>query len=301
MNFAYTPTEVKNLIEQAGLRLTRKRGQNFLLDQNLRHYIVDQGNLRGDEFVLEVGTGLGSLTCLLAQRARHVLSYEIDAGLYRLAQPLLAPFPNIDLRHESILHQNHFPESLFSAIQQWGPPVIVSNFPYSIATIIVLELGHQKVPVQRIIGSFQKEVGEKLVAEASTEDYGVPSVLAQHYYQVEKLKVLPPQVFWPKPEIDSVVLRLLPNPTVSSFLYRKQLQSIVRGSFHLRRKTLENSLSHYFHRQNSELRPWIVKANLEGSRRGESLTLQEYLRLTEVFVQEAPPQFWAESPDTPES
>lgn len=292
MTFAYTPTEIKKILEQAGLRLSPKRGQNFLLDQNLRHYIVEQGALHGDEFVLEVGTGLGSLTCLLAPHSRHLLSYEIDAGLHRLAQKLLDSCPNIELKQESILENNQFPASLFSAIQQWGSPVVISNFPYSIATLIILEFGCQQIPIQRIIGAFQKEVGEKLLATPSSANYGIPSVLGQYYYQLEKLKTLPPQVFWPAPEIDSVILRLTPRPEAKSFPYHKELHRVVRGSFWARRKTIENSLSHYFQVENATLRPLFATAEIDSKSRGEMLELEDFLRLTEVFVRETPPSFW---------
>lgn len=295
MEFSYTPTEIKNIIQNAGLHLSQKLGQNFLIDANLGRFILEQGKLTGQEFVLEVGTGIGCLTRFLVTGAKKVISYEIDKGVYHVAKRLLHTHENLELRHESIIHHNQFPLSLFEAVEQFGPPVIISNFPYSIATVFLLELGKQKIPFQRLVGAFQKEVGEKLLAQPGTKNYGIPSVLAQYYFEMDILKVLPPDVFWPQPKISSIILGAKKRDPLPEVADLEAFHAIVKGSFALRRKTLLNALSHYFSLSATEIKPAIVEAGFEPTIRGEMLSLEDFLQLTASFKKNIQKTDWKAS------
>lgn len=294
MKFSYTLSDVKSVLSHYNLRLTRKFGQNFLIDSNLCQYIVEQGNLTGKEFVLEIGTGLGQLTHLLVQKAKQVVTYEVDAGLYRAGTELLAECENLTRYHQSIIKQNQFPPSLFQAFEQWGTPVLISNFPYSVSTIILLEWGRQRLPFHRIVGTVQKELGEKLMAQPESSHYGIPSVLAQYYFEIEWLKVLPPQVFWPKPEISSVLLRLRPKPAVPEIENNVEaFHHVVKGSFFLRRKTLLNSLANYFKLPTSQVKTLIEPTGLNPAQRGETVRLAEFISLTKSFCQNLSESEWS--------
>jgi 16S rRNA (adenine1518-N6/adenine1519-N6)-dimethyltransferase len=280
MSFPYSLTEIKKVLQERQLHLTRKFGQNFLIDANLGKFIVDQGELQAHDIVLEVGTGLGQLTHLMAQKAQKVFSYEIDHGIFQAAQTFLAPYSNIQMIPESILHRNTFPASLYRILEENSPPVIVSNFAYSIATVFLLEWGRQKLPFKRMIAVTQQEMGEKLKAQPGSPEYGIPSIFAQFYYEISALKTLPPQVFWPKPEVYSIVLRLLPRsnpPPVSNFAL---FHDVVKACFHLRRKTLANSVAHYFQQAVPLTKKVLETAGLDSGQRGETLSLEQCVHLS---------------------
>lgn len=237
--------EIRSLLAAAGLAPQHRFGQNFLIDLNLLGKLVTAAEVTAADTILEVGPGTGSLTeCLLACGAR-VIAVEIDHGLQRLLRQRLGDNPRFTLVQGDALAGKHRVNPLALKILQDQPPEpgghykLVANLPYQIATPLLVDLLHVTPTFERLVCTIQREVGQRLAAPARDPQYGPVSVMVQLLADVTPLAVLPPSVFWPQPQIESVMLVLRPRPAAQTGVTDPTaLAAFVQRGFQQRRKML---------------------------------------------------------------
>src|SRR6185295_11188486 len=203
-----TTTFLINRFKNVGIQPNNRHGQNFLIDLNLQRLIVDSANLDARDVVLEVGTGTGSLTALIAERAAAVVSVELDPQLHQLASEELYGFQNVTLlKQDALKNKNNFDPRVLEALHQrldehrHSRLKLVANLPYSIATPVVSNLLASSRPPASMTVTIQKEVADRLTARPSTKDYGALSIWIQCQCRAQVLRTLPPSVFWPRPKV----------------------------------------------------------------------------------------------------
>lgn len=297
-----TATYLSQRLVAAGLRPISRFGQNFLIDLNLVELIARSAELRDTDVVLEVGTGMGSLTSLLSDQAGAVLSVEIDANLHRLAGEELAGRPNVRLIHgDALRNKNSLRPDLMDqvrdAISRLGPPsrfLLVANLPYSIATPIIGNLLHQSPPPARMVVTIQKELADRIVAQPGSKDYGALSVWVQSLCECRIVRVLPPTAFWPRPKVHSAIVRLDAVPQWRErFVDLDHFHETVRSLFFHRRKFLRGVV-------NSAMKGRLSKPDVDQvlvslghgeSVRAEELPVEQIQRLAEALrLAEAQPR-----------
>jgi 16S rRNA (adenine1518-N6/adenine1519-N6)-dimethyltransferase len=210
-----TKTFLMERFREMGISPATRHGQNFLIDLNLVQLIVDSAELTRDDVVLEVGTGTGSLTAMMAAQAAAVVTVEIDAHLFELASEQLVDLPNVTmLRLDALRNKNNLDERVMDAIgarlaEAPGRRLkLVANLPYNIATPVLSNLLLAPHVPHSMIVTIQKELADRITARPSTKDYSALSVWIQSQCAAEIVRVLPPSVFWPTPKVTSAVLRL---------------------------------------------------------------------------------------------
>ena len=244
-----TATYLSKRLTAAGLRPVSRFGQNFLIDLNLVDLIARSAELRKTDVVLEIGTGVGSLTTRLSDQAGAVLTVEIDNNLHRLATEELADRPNVRLIHGDALRNKNslrsdLMEQIREAKQRSGPDarfLLVANLPYNVATPIISNLLHETPPPDSMVVTIQKELADRIIAEPGTKDYGALSVWIQSVCEAEIIRILSPKVFWPRPKVHSAILRLDSKPDErAKFADLKHFHQTVRALFFHRRKFLRS-------------------------------------------------------------
>ncbi len=242
-----TATYLSNRLTAAGLRPVARFGQNFLIDLNLVDLIARSAELTKADVVLEVGTGVGSLTTRLAEQAGAVLSVEIDANLHRLASEELKGQQNVQLIHgDALRNKNTLRADLIEQVREARMRLgtasrflLVANLPYNVATPIISNLLHESPSPDVMVVTIQKELADRIVAEPGCKDYGALSVWIQSLCKVQVVRVLPPSVFWPRPKVHSTILRLDAVPQWrDEFVDLKHFHQTVRALFFHRRKFL---------------------------------------------------------------
>jgi 16S rRNA (adenine1518-N6/adenine1519-N6)-dimethyltransferase len=235
---------------EAGIRPHTKFGQNFLIDLNLLDVLVEAAELTVDDVILEVGTGTGSLTALMAPRVAAVVTVEIDPVMYQLAGEELHALPNVSmLQLDALRNKNAFnPEVLDAVATELNQSPqrrlkLVANLPYNVATPIIGNLLHEEHPPELITVTIQKELADRLVASPGTKDYSALSIWVQSQCEAEILRVLPPSVFWPRPKVHSAFVRIRPIPERRKEIPDRQFfHRFVRALFQHRRKFLRAQL-----------------------------------------------------------
>lgn len=287
---------LRNRMREVGIQPDKRHGQNFLIDLNLVGLIADSAELTEADVVLEVGTGMGSLTGLMAPKAGHVVTVEIDADLAALAQRELASFSNITfLQQDALRNKNNIHDRVQEVISEKLSEgtdrklKLVANLPYNIATPLISNLLHWKTMPHKMVVTIQKELADRIMAVPSTKDYSALSIWIQSLADVELIRELPPSVFWPPPKVDSAIIRISPHvekrdAIVDLGFYHK----FVRALFFHRRKFLRSVLSSAF---KYELEKADVDAVLDASdeftadMRAEQLGVDQIQRLGELFRQ----------------
>jgi 16S rRNA (adenine1518-N6/adenine1519-N6)-dimethyltransferase len=238
------------LFQRNGLHPRTDLGQNFLIDMNLIEYILDQADLGPGEVVLEIGAGTGGLTTALAGRAEHVVSVEVDHRVHALAGQAVAHLPNVTLLNcDALRTKNRFSAAVLDAVagQLAARPQrrlkLVANLPYCIATPVISNLVASELPWQAIVVTIQRELAERIRAKPGSEHYGALSVWIQSQCRVKVLKKLGPTVFWPRPQVDSAIVQILPDRELGGQIGdRVFFQDFVRRLFQQRRKFLRSVL-----------------------------------------------------------
>lgn len=242
-----TLREVRSLLEAAGLRPQHRFGQNFLIDLNLLDKVVAAAELTADDTVLEVGPGTGSLTGLLLGSGARVVAVEIDRGLQELVAGMFAGHAErfTLVRSDVLAGKHRLAPDLLAALAA-APPgpagryKLVANLPYQVATPLILELLLLETPrFERLVGTIQKEVAERFMAGAGCAAYGPVSILAQTLAEIERVAELPPQAFWPRPQVDSTLLRMRARERAALEVRSvARLSELVHRAFQARRKKL---------------------------------------------------------------
>jgi 16S rRNA (adenine1518-N6/adenine1519-N6)-dimethyltransferase len=269
---AQTKHEIQSLLAQAAMSPRHRFGQNFMIDQNLVRLVADAGKIAAGDLVIEVGPGTGTLTDELLARGAQVVAVEIDRDLAKLLRERFADQPNFTLIEGDVLANKHTlnPE-LAAVLRTAGARTkLIANLPYNIASPLVIEL--LIAGVELLAFTVQKEVAERLRAGANSEAYGPLSVTAQMLADVEILRTLPPQAFWPAPKIDSSLVRMTRNNCLGE--NAAAFSRFVQQLFSARRKTLRKAMS--IAGFDVEL---LTAAKIDPQLRPEALTPRQFLEL----------------------
>lgn len=268
--------KTKEIVKKYGFRLSKKLGQNFLIDENIIHKIITGAEITKDDIIIEVGPGIGTLTQYLAEEASRVLAIEIDKKLIPILEETLKDYDNIEVINKNVLDIN-LKELVVSKFK--GQRVkVVANLPYYVTTPIIMKFLEEEVPIKDIVVMVQKEVADRLKAKPSTKDYGSLSVAVQYYCEPKIVTRVPKTVFIPNPNVESTVIRLkaLDNPQVQVD-DKRLFHNVVRASFAKRRKTLLNSLSFSdLGLDKDQINKILKSCHIDPKRRGESLTIEEF-------------------------
>lgn len=278
------PTNTLAVINKYGFAFQKKFGQNFLIDENIVAKIVREAGVTKDDFVLEIGPGIGTMTQLLCENAREVAAVEIDKKLIPILEDTLSEYDNVTVINEDILKVDI---AALAADRNGGRPIkVVANLPYYITTPIIMGLFESHAPVDSITVMVQREVADRMQTGPGSKDYGALSLAVQYYARPEIVVNVPPECFLPRPSVGSAVIRLVKH-TVNPVAVRNEalMFKLIRASFNQRRKTLANGLNN-----SSELNlsKQVITQSIEelgkgAAVRGETLTLAEFARLSDII------------------
>jgi 16S rRNA (adenine1518-N6/adenine1519-N6)-dimethyltransferase len=278
-----SPTEVTRLLTKYDFKCKKKLGQNFLVDQNTLQIIINSLKLNKEDCILEIGTGIGTLTSALSPLVKQVISVEKDKKLEPLLKESLSPSDNIEIIFKDVMKFDLV--NLFEQKRKKGGKIekIVGNLPYYISISLIRQILELNQYLKLAVFLIQKEVGERLMAQAGNKNYGILSLVAQYYSQPQKVHIVPSTVFYPRPKVSSMIIKFdiykKPQVQVGN---EKLFFSIIRASFQQRRKRLINSLSNYFREvlAKAEIENILTETSLDKNRRGETLTLEEFAKLS---------------------
>ena len=272
------------VLNKYGFTFQKKFGQNFLIDTHVLDKIIRAAEITEDDFVLEIGPGIGTMTQYLAYAAREVCAVEIDKSLIPILEDTLSDYDNITVINEDILKVDI---AKLAEEKNGGRPIkVVANLPYYITTPIIMGLFESHVPVESITVMVQKEVADRMQEGPGSKEYGALSLAVQYYAKPEIVVNVPPSCFMPQPKVGSAVIRLTrhsePPVTVKS---EKLLFQVIRASFNQRRKTLANGLANYgaFGLPKEELQACIEELGVPVNIRGEALSLEQFAQLSNII------------------
>lgn len=278
------PSFVTKLMKERGFNTKKRFGQNFLIDQNIINRIVESANLNRNDWVLEIGPGLGALTTLVAQEAQRVLAIEIDTHLVTILRDLIDE-PNITVVEGDALALD-WEECLRNNGWNGEPLKLAANLPYYLTTPLIMKALESNLPFENIVVMVQKEVAERISASPNSKEFGVLSLAVQYYTEVSLVANVPRTVFIPSPAVDSAVIKLLPRPPQVD-APRRELFEVIRASFQQRRKTVRNALKPLakdWGLSLDQLDQAFIDAKIESNTRGERLTLEEFSILTKELM-----------------
>ena len=272
-----SPQVTQHILNRFKLRADKKLGQNFLIDENVVRQIVAAAELSEADTVLEVGPGIGTLTQGLAESKAKVVAVELDTRLLPVLATTLEGYDNVRVVHGDILKVN--------IMEEVGAPEfkVCANLPYYITTPIIFALLEKRLPMERLVAMVQKEVAERMAAQPGGKDYGALSVAIQYYTEPEIAFIVPPTSFIPAPAVDSAVIvcKRRSKPPVEvcdeALFFR-----VVKAAFSLRRKMLSNSLKN-MGIKGEQVTKWLELAGVDGKRRAETLSLEDFAKLTNSF------------------
>lgn len=274
------PKNTIEVLQKYQFNFQKKFGQNFLIDTGILEEIIEAAQITKDDFVLEIGPGIGTMTQYLCEAARAVVAVEIDTNLIPILKDTLAEYNNVDVLNEDILKVNI---SKLAEEKNNGKPIkVVANLPYYITTPIIMGLFENHVPMKSITVMVQKEVADRMQVGPGTKDYGALSLAVQYYAKPYIVANVPPNCFMPRPKVGSAVIRLdrYEEPPVQ-VKDEKLMFRIIRASFNQRRKTLANGLknSPELDFTKEQIEAAIGHLGRGASIRGEALTLEEFAEL----------------------
>jgi len=298
----HTKSMLKRLFLERGVRLKKHWGQNFLIDQNILQFIVRSAELSCNDIVLEIGSGTGSLTRLIAEEAGHVFAVEMDRKLFEILGETVQGCNNVTTINKDILKSKHHihPEIIetVSNYVHTSPPTggavcikVISNLPYYISTPIIIDLLQEVLPIKLMILTLQWDITNRMMAHPGTKDYGILSIMTRLFADAKVLKKLPPSVFWPVPLVDSAIVKM----TVNRNKYPDRIHNyqgfldVVRAIYTSRRKTLLNNLISLClkdgiekdaHGLREDLQPILKKVGIDPESRGEELDLEKLIELS---------------------
>lgn len=273
-----SPEVVHYICKRFDIKMSKKLGQNFLIKRGIVDEIVHAAELTPGEPVLEVGPGIGTLTQGLAQSGADVTAIELDRRLLEVLDTTLASYDNVRIIHGDVLKLD------VPSIMNYKPFKVVANLPYYITTPIIMSLLESKLPIERLVVMVQKEVALRMVAKPGTKDYGALSVAVQYYTEPDIVLDVPPKSFLPAPAVTSSVIRcvLRDKPPVD-VIDEKLFFRVVKAGFAQRRKTFANTMK-TTGLSKDRIEELLSKANIDGQRRGETFTLQEFADVANAWA-----------------
>ena len=280
------PQKTIEVIQKYEFTFQKKFGQNFLIDSHVLNKIIASADITKDDFVLEIGPGIGTMTQYLAEAGRQVLAVEIDKTLIPILHETLSAYDNVEVINEDVLKLD-----ICKIVEEknGGKPVkVVANLPYYITTPIIMGLLESHVPVESITVMVQKEVAMRMQAGPGTKDYGALSLAVQYYCEPYIAANVPPNCFMPRPKVGSTVIRLTRYSEPPVTTENEQLMfRLIRASFNQRRKTLANGLNNApdLHYTKEQIAQAIEQLGVSASIRGEALTLEQFAKLADILAE----------------
>ncbi|MBD9201709.1 MAG: 16S rRNA (adenine(1518)-N(6)/adenine(1519)-N(6))-dimethyltransferase RsmA [Eubacterium ventriosum] len=286
MAYLGTPSATKEIINKYSFAFQKKFGQNFLIDSNVLESIIRGAEIIKDDFVLEIGPGIGTMTQYLCEAARQVVAVEIDKMLIPILEDTLSEYDNVEVINQDVLKVDI--KSLAEEKNNGKPIKVVANLPYYITTPIIMGLFESGVPIDSITIMVQKEVADRMQTGPGSKDYGALSLAVQYYATAKVILNVSATCFMPRPNVDSAVIKLTRHkePTVN-VADEKLMFKIIRASFNQRRKTLVNGLknSPELSFSKEQIVKAIEKIGKPETIRGEALTLEEFAELANAFTE----------------
>lgn len=274
-----SPQVTNHILHRFKLRADKKLGQNFLIDEDIVRRIVEAAELTPEDKVLEVGPGIGTLTQGLAESGADVVAVELDKRLLPVLDVTLEGYDNVRIVNDDILKVD--------IMQEIGAEnfKVCANLPYYITTPIIFALLEKRLPMERLVAMVQKEVAERMAAQPGGREYGALSVAIQYFTEPEIAFIVPPASFIPAPAVDSAVIvckrrKQPPVQVCDEALFFR----VVKAAFSMRRKMLNNALKN-MGISSEQCAKWLELAGIDGKRRGETLTLEDFAALTNTFAE----------------
>ncbi len=279
-----TPSGTIEILKKYNFNFQKKYGQNFLIDTHILEKIIEVSGITGEDCVLEIGPGIGTMTQYLARKAKHVIAVEIDQALIPILEDTLSGHTNVTVINEDILKLDM--KQMIEEKNGGKPIKVTANLPYYITTPIIMELLESHVPVESITVMVQKEVADRMQTGPGSKDYGALSLAVQYYTKPEVMIQVPPTCFMPKPKVGSTVIRLtrysMPPVKVRE---EKHMFALIRASFNQRRKMLVNSLANApgLGLAKEEVEKALEIMGLPVTIRGEKLSLEDFAGLSDLL------------------
>ncbi|MCH5156685.1 MAG: ribosomal RNA small subunit methyltransferase A [Clostridiales bacterium] len=272
--------DIKQLLRDMGFRFNKQFGQNFLTDENLLNNICNDAQIEGGT-VLEIGAGAGTLTRVLSKHADRVVAFEIDRNLEKVLNVTLADCPNVNVVMADVMRVNMVELEAMCG----GEYRVVANIPYYLTSPLIMRFVEEAKAVTSLTLTIQKEVAERLAAKPATKDYGAITVAVQAVADVDITRILPRDLFYPAPNVDSAVVRIDFKRNKYDILNPVLFRKTVRVSFAMRRKTLVNNLAVGFAVSKQQAEQIISTCNLPVNCRGEELSVEQFVQLYKTIEQ----------------
>lgn len=276
----------QEIIKKHNFSIQKKYGQNFLIDEHVLNKIISAAELTEDDYVIEIGPGIGTMTERMAPECRHVTAIEIDKELIPILSETLSGFDNVDIINEDVLKVDL--NKLIVERNDNKPVKVVANLPYYITTPIIMSLLENKIPIDTITVMVQKEVADRMMVGPGTKDYGALSLAVQYYAKPYIVANVPMNCFIPRPNVASAVIRLTchkePPVTVKD---EKLMFNLIRASFNQRRKTLINGISNFsgLSFTKEQVAMALNSIGLSENIRGEALDLEKFAKLSDALLE----------------
>lgn len=276
----------QEIIKKHNFSIQKKYGQNFLIDEHVLNKIISAAELTKDDYVIEIGPGIGTMTERMAPECRHVTAIEIDKELIPILSETLSGFDNVDIINEDVLKVDL--NKLIAERNDNKPVKVVANLPYYITTPIIMSLLENKIPIDTITVMVQKEVADRMMVGPGTKDYGALSLAVQYYAKPYIVANVPMNCFIPRPNVASAVIRLTchkePPVTVKD---EKLMFNLIRASFNQRRKTLINGISNFsgLSFTKEQVAMALNSIGLSENIRGEALDLEKFAKLSDALLE----------------
>lgn len=269
----------REIVKKYGFKFTKSLGQNFLIDDTVLTDIVEGAEVNEEDVVIEIGPGVGSLTRELLKKAKKVYSIELDSDLIPILNEELKDYENFTLIHKDAMKVDYN-----EIIDNEKNVKLVANLPYYVTSPIIAKLLTEGYKFKSLTIMIQKEVAERIAADPNNKDYGSLSLLVQYYCNTKIIRHVKPGAFLPPPKVDSIVIRLdrLDSPKVP-VKDKDVMFKIIRDSFNMRRKTLSNALKNVG-LSKEDLNKAFENAGIDSRRRGETLSLEEFAKLTDSII-----------------
>ena len=278
------PQNTIEILQKYNFRFQKKFGQNFLIDTHVLEKIIESAGITKDDFVLEIGPGIGTMTQYLCENAREVMAVEIDENLIPILGDTLSSYNNVTIVNEDILKLDI--AKVAEEHNNNKPIKVVANLPYYITTPIIMGLFESHVPHESITVMVQKEVADRMQSGPGTKDYGALSLAVQYYSKAEIVANVPPNCFMPRPNVGSAVIRLTCHEASPVVVNDEKLMfSLIRASFNQRRKTLQNGINNApnLNFSKEQVVAALDKMGLVSTIRGEALSLEQFAELSNLL------------------
>lgn len=276
------PETIKKIMDGLGIRFNKALGQNFLIDQTVLDSAIDASGIDEGYGVIEVGPGIGTLTAELSKKAGKVVAIELDRSIAEYLKKAFVAYDNVEIVQGDALKIDL--KEMIEEKMQGLKVVVIANLPYYITTPLIMKFLEDDLPLESITVLIQKEVAERIVADAGTKEYGAISVAVQYYSSPEIIRTVPPESFMPPPKVTSAIIKMdIKNHTKPEVSNEKRMFRVVKAAFGQRRKTLVNALSSGFDVPKEELTRIVTDVTGSEKIRGEQLDLRQFIQISEIL------------------